>query len=58
MTFYRGYFGSLYTVNQHGVVCVKLEDGEWQPSHYDTEGFQDAIDKGYVTEVKDGQGVS
>lgn len=58
MTIYRGIFGSLYSVNQHGVVCVKPYGGEWAASHYSVEGFQDAIDKGYVTEVVDDQGVN
>lgn len=53
MTIYRGIFGSLYTVNQHGVVCVKPNGSEWYASHYSLEGFQDAINKGYLTEVVD-----
>jgi hypothetical protein len=58
MTIYKGIFGSLYAVNQRGVVCVKPDGGEWRPSNYSVEGFQDAIDKGYVTEVVDDQGVN
>lgn len=55
MTIYRGIFGSLYAVNQHGVVCVKPDGSEWCASHYSLEGFQDAINKGYLTEVVDDQ---
>lgn len=58
MTIYKGIFGSLYAVNKHGVVCVKPDGSEWCASHYSVEGFQDAIDKGYVTEVVDDQGVN
>ena len=58
MTIYRGIFGSLYAVNQHGVVCVKPDGSEWCASHYSVEGFQDAIDKGYMTEVANDQGVN
>lgn len=55
MTIYKGIFGSLYAVNQHGVVCVKPDGSEWCASHYSLEGFQDAINKGYLTEVVDDQ---
>lgn len=55
MTIYRGSLGSLYAVNQHGVVCVKSEGGEWRPSLYSVRGLQDAIAKGYLTEVADDQ---
>lgn len=58
MTIYKGIFGSLYAVNQHGVVCFKPDGGEWRASHYSVEGLQDAIDKGYVREVVDDQGVN
>lgn len=58
MTIYKGIFGQLYAVNQHGVVCVKIYGGEWEPSCYSVEGFKDAIDKSYVTEVVDDQGVN
>lgn len=58
MTIYKGIFGPLYAVNQHGVVCVKPDGSEWRASHYSVEGFQDAIDRGYMTEVVDDQGVN
>lgn len=58
MTIYRGYFGALYTVNQYGVVCVKPEGGDWGVSLYSVKGLQDAVDKGYLTEVDDDQEAS
>lgn len=54
MIIYRGMFGTLYTINSNGIVCYRKPDGgNWYASNYSVDGFKDAIDKGYVTEVSD-----
>lgn len=51
---YAGIFGGTYKVNHQGVVYCKSDVFKtWRPSHYSKAGFLDAIDKGYLKEVKD-----